>query len=175
MKILRGANLRDADLYRADLYRADLYGADLQGADLQGADLYGANLQGAILEDADLRGANLHHANLDRANLRDADLRFANLHHADLQNADLCGAVLDGITVSWCSHQLISEILFRAADGDRQREALAGFVRIKTDWNWPEFLHMENSLKSWALAELAKWLKPDETAPWAPSRYGDDR
>ena len=59
-------------------------------------------------------------ANLTRANLYEANLSGANLAEANLYEADLSGA-----KINWQSHALLSEILFRAADGNFEREQAA--------------------------------------------------
>ena len=64
--------------------------------------------------------ANLTRANLTRANLYEANLSGANLAEANLYEADLSGA-----KINWQSHALLSEILFRAADGNFEREQAA--------------------------------------------------
>ena len=82
-----------------------LHGCWLRGEDggrrayLQRAYLRGAYLQGAYLQGAYLQGAYLQ--------------------RADLQRADLQGA-----KISWSSHALLSEILWRAADTEA-RQTLA--------------------------------------------------
>lgn len=164
---LRAANLRFADLHCADLRAADLCGAYLRSADLRGADLRAAYLRCADLRFADLRSADLRGAYMRCADLRSANLHCANLRGVYMRCADLRGTNLTDITVSWQSHQLISEILYRAAGDDLQKQAFAGFVRIKTGWcwDWDQFLSMENNLKGWAIAELKKWVKPGDGAP----------
>lgn len=49
--------------------------------------------------------------------------------HADLSDADLHGADLDGITVNWNSHELIGEILWRAATSPGQQMLAAFNIR----------------------------------------------
>lgn len=171
---LRGANLRRAYLRGADLRGADIEGANLQGADLQGANLWRANLQdanlwGANLQDANLWGANLQDAYLQRADLQDANLQDANLRRADLwganlRGADLWGAVLWGAKLSWASHNLLSEILWRAADTEA-RQMLAAFAGRRTDWCWGRWAGWAHPERDWAIAELAKWVQDGDDAP----------
>ena len=59
-----------------------------------------------------------------RANLRGAYLQGAYLQGAYLQRADLQRADLQGAKISWSSHALLSEILWRAADTEA-RQTLA--------------------------------------------------
>ena len=120
-----------------DLSGANLCGTDLAGADLSGADLTGADLSGADLGGAVLSGAFLH-------------------------GADLTGAV-----VSWQSHDMIAEILRRAAADNPARRMLAGLILISRDWCWDEFLALDidSELRRWALDELRQWVRPGDNAP----------
>ena len=136
--------------------RADLSWADLSRADLSGAYLSGADLKGAYFRGAYLRGA-------------------------DLSGADLSGAYLSGAYLSWNAHTLLSEILFRAADGSLPRQALAALIARRTDWCWqtwtsdkaPKGIEQEEwksvivAHRDWALSELAKWVKDGDGAPGA--------
>ena len=173
---LSWADLRGADLSGAYLSGADLRGAYFRGAYLRGADLSGADLSGAYLSGADLRGADLSWADLRGAYLSGAYLRGADLSGADLSWADLSGAYL-----SWNAHTLLSEILFRAADGSLPRQALAALIARRTDWCWqtwtsdkaPKGIEQEEwksvivAHRDWALSELAKWVKDGDGAPGA--------
>ena len=157
---LSGANLRGASLFGANLSGADLFGADLRDADLRGADLSGANLFGADLRDANLRGADLSGADLSGANLRGA-----NLFGADLRDADLSGA-----TINWQSHDLISELLLRAAGEDIERRKVAGLILVSRDWCWGKFLaiesgQIESGQHEWALSVLRQYVKDGDDAP----------
>ncbi len=169
---LRWANLREADLSRADLSQADLSrahlsGAHLRGADLTGASLIWANLTGANLCNATLSGAVLHGANLSGASLSGADLGGANLNRAHLRGADLRGAHLSGASINWQSHDLIAEILRRAAADNVSRRMLSGLILISHDWCWDMFLALDiaPAVRDWALDELRKWVKEGDNAP----------
>ena len=59
-----------------------------------------------------------------RANLQGAYLQGTNLQGTNLQRADLQRADLQGAKISWSSHALLSEILWRAADTEA-RQTLA--------------------------------------------------
>jgi hypothetical protein len=135
--------------------RANLRNANLRNADLSNADLYNADLYNANLSNADLSNANLSNANLSNANLRNANLSNANLYNANLRNASL----------SWTSHELLSEILFRAAADDSEKRKIAGLIRLSIDWCWSRFLAIDDPLRDWALDELRKWVKPGDDAP----------
>ena len=144
-KVKAGESLRGAYLVGANLVGADLRSADLRSADLWGADLRGANLRGADLWGADLRSADLW----------GADLRSANLRGADLQDA----------TMAWASPDMIAEILRRAAGNDLAKRALIGFIMEMHEWCWEQWVVYEHPERAWALAELAKWVKPGDGAP----------
>jgi uncharacterized protein YjbI with pentapeptide repeats len=135
---------------------------NLSCANLCHTDLSYANLRCADLRSTDLRCANLSYANLSYANLSSANLTKAYLNYANLRGANLRGANLNKAYLSWCSHQLISEILLRATEGHIQRQMLAGLVRINTSWCWQDFLNADIPEKAWALAELRKWVNPND-------------
>ncbi len=156
---LGGANLRDAYLRGANLRDANLCDANLGGAYLGGANLRDANLGGAYLGGAYLRGANLRGANLRGANLRGANLRGANLRDANLRGGE------SRAKIAWQSHDLIAEILRRAAGDDAAKLKVAGFILVCRDKCWPDFLKMRDPLAGWALEVLRPWAEGDENAP----------
>ncbi|MEY2655103.1 MAG: hypothetical protein RLZZ524_2131 [Pseudomonadota bacterium] len=132
-------------------------------ANLRGANLDGANLRGAYLDGANLRGANL-----DGANLRGAYLGGADLGGAYLGGANLRGAYLGEpgtTTINWNSHALISEILWRAAGDNEQRQMLAAYVGRRTDWCWDTWRAWQHPDREWALSELRKWVRDGDEAP----------
>ncbi|KKM85364.1 hypothetical protein LCGC14_1289760 [marine sediment metagenome] len=164
---LAGADLTGAYLAGANLTGAYLTRAYLTGADLAGADLTGAYLTRAYLTGADLTGADLTRADLTGADLTGADLTGAYLTGADLTRADLTEADLTAITVNWCSHALMAEILLRAAGDNIPRQQYAAWSTHQTKWEWNEFLEYGKSddRVAWALSVLAKWVKPGDGAP----------
>ena len=119
-----------------------------------------ANLAGADLAHADLAGANLAHANLAHAYLAHADLA-----HAYLADADLAHAYLARVTVSWQSHYLIAEILWRAADTE-PRQMLAAFAGRQTQRCWDEWRDWNHPERDWAITELRKWIKDGDDSPY---------
>jgi len=161
----RGADLTGADLTGADLTGAYLRDADLWGAYLRDADLWGAYLRDAYLRGANLRGANFRDAYLRGADLTGADLTGAYLTGAYLTGADLRGAYLWGATLNWRSHDLLADLLRRAAGGDIDKLRLAGLVLISRDWCWEQFLALDDPLRDWALDTLAPWVKDGDGAP----------
>lgn len=84
---------------------------------------------------------------------------------AYLRGADLRGAYLQGATINWQSHTLLSEILRREAGTDVPRRMLAGLIAISLDWCWDKFLVIEHPERAWAIAELATWVKEGDGAP----------
>ena len=100
-------------------------------------------------------------------NLCWADLSWVDLREAFLSGADLRGAFLSGAVVSWQSHDMIAEILRRAAADNPARRMLAGLILISRDWCWDEFLELDidSDDREWALAELRQWVRPNDNAP----------
>ena len=121
----------------------------------------------------DAERGNLHHANLrsadlTSANLRGANWRGANWRDANWRDANLTDTNLTGAKLSWSSHALISEILWRVADTE-SRQMLAALVGRRTGWcwidcwkDWQASAHPEYG---WALAELAQWVQDGDDAP----------
>ena len=124
-----------------------LYGSSGAQADLQAADLRGA----------DLRGAYLRYADLQDANLRYADLRYANLRYADLK----------GARINWQSHDLIAELLSRAAGDDIEKRKIAGLILVSRDWCWDKFLKIGDPLQDWAIDTLQQYVVDGDGAPKA--------
>ena len=143
-----------ADLAQAN--RANLSGASLSGANLYRASLYGANLSGA---------------NLSRASLPGANLSGASLYGSDLYRASLSGSDLSETKINWQSHDLLAEILKRAAGADIQKRSLAGLILISRDWCWKEFLSLDHTEREWALGELAKWVQDGDRHPEILDQY----
>ena len=114
-----------------------------------------------------LTGADLRWANLREADLSRADLSQADLSRADLRGAHLRGAHLSGASINWQSHDLIAEILRRAAADNVSRRMLAGLILISHDWCWDMFLALDiaPAVRDWALDELRKWVKEGDNAP----------
>lgn len=120
-------------------------------------------------EQADFSNANLRNVNFESSYLIRADLSNANLNGVrfectNLRNANLAGAVLQDIVMSWSSHNLISEILWRTAK-TQSRQMLVAFISKKTDWCWELWQQFDHPDREWALNELAKWVKQGDNAP----------
>jgi hypothetical protein len=95
-------------------------------------------------------------------NLSEANLRGANLSGAGLSGADLRGADLN-----WQSHDLIAEIIRRAAGDNVQRRMLAGLILISRDWCWEKFLSadIESALREWGLGVMRGYIRDGDDAP----------
>ena len=117
---------------------------------------HGETLQAAVESNlADLRGAYLG----------DVDLRGADLRGADLRGADLGGGE-SRAQIAWQSHDLIAEILRRAAGDDVAKLKVAGLILVSRDKCWPDFLKLrDDPLAGWALDVLRPWAEGDEHAP----------
>ncbi len=151
----------EAESIKDATVKAVASGAYLGGAYLGGAYLGGADLRGAYLGGADLRGAYLR-----GADLRGADLRGAYLRGAYLRGAYLRGAYLRGAKVDWNSHDLIAEILLRAAGPDVEKRKVAGLILVSRDWCWSSFHRLESDpLFPWAVSALAAFVQPGDAAP----------
>jgi hypothetical protein len=70
-----------------------------------------------------------------------------------------------GATISWGSHELLSELLRREAEDSVTRRSFAGLVTVSHDWCWPDFLKCGHPELEWALQTLAKFHKPGDSAP----------
>jgi uncharacterized protein YjbI with pentapeptide repeats len=170
----------EAEDLRAAAVAAVAGGADLRGASLRGADLGGASLRGAYLSGASLRGADLRGAYLSGANLRGAYLSGASLHGADLRGANLRGANLRGADLGgakmpWQSHDILAEVLRRAAGDDVPKLKIAGLILVRTDWCWKDFLGLDDPLRDWALESLAEYVQDGGEAPEVLRRIADRR
>jgi len=150
---LQGANFYQANLQGANFYQANLQGADLQGADLQNAALRGVSLEMANLQEANLAGADLYQANLYQANLYQAVLYRTNLYRANLNSASL-GVKIPPVN----SHQFVSEILWRKAQTNAQKN-FAARIRIETEQCWKFFFNLakEFQVDQWAKGILSQW------------------
>ena len=174
---LGSADLGSADLRSADLGYADLGSADLGYANLRSANLRYANLRSANLGSADLGSADLRYADLGYANLRSAELRYAELSYADLSYADLGyadlgyanlrSAELRYAKIAWSSHDLLSEILRRAAGDDIAKLKAAGLILMCREKCWKSFLEMRDPLAGWAIGVLAERVQENDGAPEA--------
>lgn len=149
-----------ADLVFADLSGEYLHGVNLAWIDLGGADLHGVNLCGVNLCGANLARVDLDRANLVRAYLAGADLVGSHLFGADLRHSNLVGA-----KINWNSHDLIAELLRRAAGSDVERRKIAGLILISRDWCWDQFLAIDSPLRDWALDTLAPYVVDGDNAP----------
>jgi hypothetical protein len=109
-----------------------------------------------------------------RANLAGANLAGADLAGADLAGADLAGADLTDTRMSWQSHQLLSELLCRAANDDVEKRQVAGLIRISTDWCWDKFLAIDDPMREWALSVLRPFAADDPDAPEILRTQGGD-
>jgi len=109
---------------------------------------------------------NLGGADLRGADLRGADLRGAYLGGAYLGGADLGGADLGGAKLNWNSHQLLSELLHRAAGGDFIKISFAGAVRIHTEWCWERWQEETPAdTWDWMLSVFSGYVTEGDTAP----------
>lgn len=95
------------------------------------------------------------------------DFRGCDLSGCDFRGCDLRGCKLSGCKLAYRSHDLIAEILRRAAGDDTEKLKIAGYVLVCRDKCWDAFAKLAavDPLGDWALNELAKWVQPDDGAP----------
>jgi uncharacterized protein YjbI with pentapeptide repeats len=175
-----GATFDNANLDGAGLDVANLVGATFDNASIRGARFVSANLRGTSMAGADLRGANFCIAMMDGVRFFGADIRGANFDGADLCGANFDGAVLDGAILdgaiidgtsidgaklSLVSHDLVAEILRRAAGDDVEKRMIAGLVLLSRDWCWSRFEKIEHPQRQWAIDTLVKYLRDYNVGP----------
>jgi len=118
---------------------------------------------GAVLASKDL--PTLRDA-LEAAVRDGAYLGGAYLGGADLRGAYLGGAYLRDLVINWNSHDLIAEILRRAAGEDVAKRKIAGLILVSRDWCWDNFLELRRDpLFGWALDALAACVRDEDNAP----------
>lgn len=179
---LEQANFSDVFLVGCDMdsvraSSARFAGANFQDGSLNFGDFRWASFKGAVLGNANMRFSNCFQVDLRDADLRDADLKGSDFSMADLRGADLRGAnfeftclrkaKLDGVMVSWVSHELVSELLYRASfsdtdhgEPDPEKLKIAGLVLVakRTGWCWDKFLELGDPLTEWALDVLRGYV-----------------
>jgi hypothetical protein len=103
-----------------------------------------------------------------------ANLDGANLDGASLVRASLDGASLDGAKINWQSHALISELLWRAANGHTDREQLAALIGRKMEWCWDRWQEFPHPQRAWAIQVLRDLARSDKDVPvFLRSERGD--
>jgi hypothetical protein len=78
--------------------------------------------------------------------------------------------------MAWDSHDLLAELLQRAAGSNLARRQSAGLLLVSRDWCWSDFLALEHPEKEWAIKTLAGHLLPDEIMPYlrpTPTEKGE--
>lgn len=172
---LRGARLVGLHLPEACLPQVDFRGADLARAAFSRADLHGANFNGARLHEADFENAALAGASFARAELHAARLRGTDLGKSDFEGAELVKADFTGAILPWQSHDVLAELLRRAARRDVAKLKVAGLVLVSRDRCWGDFVALDDPLKEWALGTLAAYVRPGDGAPEELRRYAEGR
>jgi hypothetical protein len=67
--------------------------------------------------------------------------------------------------MAWQSHDLIAQLLVRAAGDDIAKRKVAGLILVSPDWCWPQFLAIDEPLRAWALETLAQHVQEGDGAP----------
>jgi len=153
-EVLEEAARNGIPLRRAQLNNAVITGACLDGAILEKASFQRSLLYKVSFYKARLGGVNFFLADLARASFKDAFLVGAYLRNANLRKTNLDAEVppLD-------DHQYISEILWRFAQTEPQRD-FAARVRIETYSCWEHFylLAKKKKVLTWAKKVLSRWI-----------------
>jgi len=73
---------------------------------------------------------------------------------------------LNEAVLSWRSHALLSEILWREANTTEQKK-FAAFVERQTEWCYAEFLEYGETCPevAWAIDVLRPWVRNGDGAP----------
>ena len=89
--------------------------------------------------------------------LRGCDFGYCDLRYCDLRDCKL----------AYRSHDLLAEILKRAAGDDTEKLKIAGYILVCRHKCWDAFVKLAavDPLGNWALNELAKWAQPEDGAP----------
>jgi hypothetical protein len=153
----------EAASMREAVEKAITEGAMLDGARLDGAKLEGARLEGACFVGASFVGARLDGARLDGASFVKARLEGASFVRASFVGARLEGARFVGARMNWTSHDLVAELLRRAANMDIEKRSFAGLVLISRDWCWKHFAGLP--LFGWAVGVLAPNVQRGDDVP----------
>lgn len=150
--------LEEAVRNKVSLYNAQLNGVAIVGACLDGAILKKALFQQSFLYKTSFYKAHLNRANFFLADLSGASFKDASLSGAQFQNAYLIGANINAKTPPLGDHRYISEILWRSARTESQRD-FAARVRVETYGCWEHFylLAKEKKVLTWAKRTLSKW------------------
>lgn len=157
-------NLAYADLSNQDLTYINLQRADLSYANLTNTNLSYSNLSYANLSNANCTNCSFTSSYFYSTRFNNADLTESNFINTAMESVTFTNAVMDDITMNWNSHDLISEILFRAATTIGQ-EQFAAWISHKKSWCWPEWLASNYSDWNWVLATLQPLVKPSDNAP----------
>jgi uncharacterized protein YjbI with pentapeptide repeats len=145
-----GHKLDGANFAGAQLASADFSSSRLNGADFSRADLYRVKFRGTCLIGATFEGANLF----------GVDFRKASLMRADFRNADL-----RQLRVNWCSHDLVAEILRRAARADLDKLHVAGLILLQRQWRAADFIELGHPQTAWVLETLRPYVREDDEVP----------
>lgn len=157
---LRQRSFRGADLTGCVLDEAVLRDTDFSDACLVGGSFVRADLRFALLRNSDLRDANFAGARLDFASLAGARLTGARFDGASFRKT-----TLDGVSMSWFDHTLLSEVLWRAAGGDIEKQLVAAFIGRRSNFCWDEFACIPPKRRRWVIDQLRLWVRPGDEAP----------
>ena len=67
--------------------------------------------------------------------------------------------------MNWQSHDLLAELICRAAGDEIEKIKVAGLILICPEWCWSQFLELDEPRAAWCLDELAKYVVDGDNAP----------
>lgn len=179
----RRADFTDTDMSRKDFssvnfhkaifVRTNLAGATMSCSNFYECDFTGASLERAYLSSADLHESDFTNAVLDGANLANADMSRTILTGASFVNAYLPTCKLDGAVLNWESHDLVAEVLRRAARSDISR-SIAGLFLVSREMSIVDIFDFVVPGMNWALNECMRWLREGDNAPAILREMRDD-
>ena len=172
-KDFRCRDFSSTNFHRAIFVRTNLAGATMSCSNFYEADFTDASLERAYLSCADFHGSNFTCAVLDGANLANADFSGCDLTDASFVNTYLPTCKIEGARLNWKSHDLVAEVLRRAAMSDVSKSIAGLFVMCRETPVADIFKYLIPGMR-WALKECAHWLRDGDNAPAILREARDD-
>ena len=172
-KDFRCRDFSSTNFHRAIFVRTNLAGATMSCSNFYESDFTEASLERAYLSCADCHGANFTNAILDGANLANADFSGCDFTGASLVNTYLPTCNLDGAVLNWDSHDLVAEVLRRAATTVLER-SIAGLFQMCRDTPVVDIFGFVIPGMNWAENECTRWLRDGDNAPAVLREARDD-
>ena len=165
----KGRLLRGITFVGCSFDEASFAGCYLRDAVFIECKLLDVDFEAAFLEDSNFRGSVLRRCDFTRADLDDANFQGATLELSTFHHASLHGAIFEGATLPWDQHDILAELLRRAAMNQKKnrtaRLMVAGLVSVGQHLCWANFLHIRHEEREWALNVLAEYVQDCDGAP----------